>query len=75
MRNRIQFISIRSVVAVKVVAIAAVMAFAGPALNSTSVATAQAKGIPQLELRIGPHKLCPFFCFVPGLCCEVEGVL
>lgn len=75
MKNCIQSIRIRTIAAVKVVAIAALMAFAVPAMTSTSVATAQAWDIPRLEVRIGPFKLCPVYCFVPGYCCKVEGVL
>lgn len=75
MKNRIQSIGIRTIAAVKVAAIAAVMAFAVPAFTSTSVATAQAWDIPRLEVRIGPFKLCPVHCYIPGYCCEWEGVL
>jgi len=70
MKNRIQSIRIRVIAAVKVVAIAGVAAFAVPALTSTSVATAQAWDIPRLEVRFGPLKLCPIYCFVPGYCCK-----
>ena len=75
MKNCIQSIRIHTIATVKVVAIAAVMAFAAPALTSTSVATAQAWDFPRLEVRIGPFKFCPVYCFIPGYCCVLEGVL
>lgn len=46
-----------------------------PACTSTSVATAQAWDVPRLEVRIGPYKLCPVYCYLPGYCCKPEGVL
>ena len=75
MKNRIQSIRIRTIAAANVVAIAAVMAIAVPAFTSTSVATAQAWDVPRLEVRIGPYKLCPVYCYLPGYCCKPEGVL
>lgn len=44
-------------------------------MTGTSVATAQAWDIPRLEVRIGPFKICPVYCFIPGYCCKLEGVL
>lgn len=44
-------------------------------MTGTSVATAQAWDIPRLEVWIGPFKICPIYCFVPGYCCKLEGVL
>ena len=75
MKNAIQSIRIRTVTAVKVVAIAAVMYSAVPAVTSTSVASAQATSIPELAIWIGPLRLCLFYCFFPGYCCEVKGQL
>ena len=75
MKNCIQSIGFRTIAVVKIVAIAAVIAFAAPAVTGTSVATAQAWDFPRLEIRIGPLKLCPIYCWVPGYCCEREGVL
>jgi len=75
MKNFVQSIRIRTIVAARAAAIAAVMAVAVPALTSTSVATAQAWDIPRLEVWIGPFKICPIYCFVPGYCCKPEGVL
>lgn len=75
MKNFVQSIRIRTIAAAKAVAIAAVMAIAVPAMTGTSVATAQAWGIPRLEVWIGPFKICPVYCFVPGYCCKREGVL
>ena len=75
MKNGIQSIRVRTVTAVTVAAIAAVMSFTAPAMTSTSVVSAQARGIPKLAIWIGPLKLCYFYCFSPGYCCEVKGQL
>ena len=75
MKNRIQSIRIRTIAVARVVAIAAVMAVGVPALTGTSVATAQAWDIPRMQVWIGPFKICPVYCFVPGYCCKLEGVL
>lgn len=76
MKNGIQSIKVRTVTAVKVAAIVvAVMSMTVPAFTSTSVASAQAKGIPEWTFWVGPWKFCHWFCLVPAYCCEVEGQL
>ena len=75
MKNGIQSIGVRTITALKVIAIAAVMSSAGPALNGTSVVSAQAKGIEEKAFWLGPLKICLGFCFSSGYCCEIEGQL
>ena len=75
MKKAIQSFRVRTVVAVKVFAIAAAMSFTVPSFTTTSVASAQANGIPEMAIWIGPLKICLFVCFTPGFCCEVEGQL
>ena len=75
MKNGIQSIKVRTVTAVKVAAIVVAMSFTIPAFAGTSVASAQAKGIPEWTVWVGPWKLCLWFCLTPGFCCEVEGQL
>lgn len=75
MKKAIQSIRVRTVTAAKVLAIAAAMSFTVPSFTTTSVASAQAKGIPEMAIWFGPLKTCLFFCLTPGFCCEVEGQL
>ena len=73
--NGMQAIRVRTVTALKVVAIAAVLSFAGPLVGNTAPVSAQASPWPEMVIQIGPFRFCMFICWVPGYCCTWVGQL
>lgn len=72
MKNHIRSVGIRTVAAVRIVMIAAVMAFAVTGSTGTPVASAPVSDPPRFEFRFGPFKICLMSCYVPGYCCEAD---
>jgi len=70
-----QAIRSRTGIAVKVFAIAAVLAFAGPQADTPAPVSAQAVPWYQRMIQVGQFKTCLFVCLSEGLCCTLEGQL
>ena len=68
--NGMKAIRLRTVIALKVVAIAAVLSFAGPLVGNTATASAQWIPWPERVIQIGPVRFCMFICWTPGYCCH-----
>ena len=67
--NAIQAIRIRTVTALRVVAIAGVLSFAVPLAGNTKPASAQVLPWPEMVIQVGKLKVCLFICWTPGYCC------
>lgn len=73
--NCMQAIRSRTGTAVKVLAIAAVLAFAGMPADTPAPVSAQAVPWYQRVIQVGQFKTCLFVCLSEGLCCTLEGQL